>query len=186
MLVFRRMREELRSADSDGEPLVHRQYTAVSKRLNCPTADVEQAVDEWIQRRPLKWLRFCRRSGIDELLLFLRARDVRCGVFSDYPATDKLAALGLADRFDLMMSAVDEEVGAFKPDPQGFRVASARWGIPTEHILYVGDRFDVDAVGAASAGMPCAVLTSRRGPGDAAFIAVSCFQELQRVLDPVC
>jgi FMN phosphatase YigB (HAD superfamily) len=184
-LAFRKVREKLRSTDRADERLVALQYSAVSERMRCAPADVQRAVNEWIYRRPLKWLRACRRGGLNQLLEFLGTRDVRCGVFSDYPAADKLAALGIGDRFELELSAVDPAVGAFKPSPRGFRIASERWGIPPREILYVGDRSDVDAAGAVSAGMQCALLTARR-PADARFIAVTDFRELQRALDPVC
>jgi HAD superfamily hydrolase (TIGR01549 family) len=184
--AFRRVREQLRADDGSPEPLASRQYTAVSAGIGCHPTDVERAVAEWIHRRPLKWLRFCRRRGLDRFFEFLSARGVRCGVFSDYPVREKLVALRLADRFDLMLSAVDREVDAFKPNPRGFLRASERWGIPVREIVYVGDRSEVDAVGAASAGMQCAVLTTRRPRGNAAFVAVADFRELQRVLDPVC
>jgi HAD superfamily hydrolase (TIGR01549 family) len=186
VMAFRRVREDLRTADSIEEPLAGRQYSAVARRLGCQPADVEQAVEQWIYRRPLKWLRFCRRKGIERLLAVLNGRGVRCGVFSDYPAHDKVAALGLGGRFDLELSAVDAEIDAFKPDPKGFQVAAARWGIPPEEILYVGDRAEVDAVGALAAGMQCAVVTRRPGHGRPGFITVTDFAELQRVLDPVC
>jgi HAD superfamily hydrolase (TIGR01549 family) len=185
-LAFRRVREQLRCADGPGETLAVRQYAAVSERLGYPRADVERAVAEWIERRPLKWLRLCRRHGIEGLIGLLSRRGVRCGVFSDYPVETKLRALGLTDQFDLALSAVDREVGAFKPDPRGFLVAANRWGIPAQQVVYVGDRSDVDAVGAASAGMQCVVIASRRPRRAADFVHVSSFRELQRVLDPVC
>src|SRR5689334_4088983 len=93
VLAFRRVREELRHGDGRDEGLAERQYTAVAHQLACPPADVERAVNEWIYRRPLKWLQYVRRGGLVELLDWLRQRGVRCGVFSDYPAEDKLAAL---------------------------------------------------------------------------------------------
>jgi len=184
-LTFRKVREQLRGSNGRREPLAARQYSAVAEQMGCTPADVERAVNEWIYRRPLKWLRACRRPGLNQLLDFLRIRGVRCGVFSDYPATDKLTALRIGERFELDLSAVDPAIGAFKPDPRGFRIAAERWGVPAEQILYVGDRSDVDAVGAASAGMQCAVLMARRRHGSD-FIAVSDFRELKRVLDPVC
>ena len=184
MLTFRRLREELRSDDEGDEPLALRQYTAVSRRVGCSVADVERAVAEWIHRRPLKWLPFCRRPGLETLLDFLTDRGIHCGVFSDYPVREKLVALGVAARFDLLLSATDGEVGAFKPDPRGFLIASRRWGIPPDQIVYVGDRSEVDAVGARAAGMQCAVLMSKRLVQD--FVTIADFKELQRVLDPVC
>jgi HAD superfamily hydrolase (TIGR01549 family) len=183
VLTFRRLREQLRSYGGS-EPLAIRQYTAVSERVGCPVADVEAAVAEWIYRRPLKWVRLCRRRGLDQLFGFLAARGVSCGVFSDYPVHEKLAALGISARFDVLLTATDQAVGAFKPDPRGYLAASRQWGIPPDQIVYVGDRSEIDAAGARSAGMQCAVLSRHRPNAD--FVSVSDFKELQRVLDPVC
>jgi FMN phosphatase YigB (HAD superfamily) len=185
-LAFRKMREELRATDNSKGSLAARQYAAVAVRLGCSEEEVEAAVTRWIYQRPLRWLRRCRRPGVIQVLDGLRARGVRCGVFSDYPAADKLGALGLSTYFDLTLSAVDPEVDAFKPDPRGFQVAADRWALPAREILYVGDRVDVDAVGAQAAGMPCAVLT-RQAPTDAVrFLPAANYQELWRVLDRVC
>ena len=179
--AFRSCREALRDLEPNGEPLVRRQYSLAAARLGCSPADVEEVVDEWIYRRPLKWLSHCRRSGVVDLLDFLGDRHIRRGVFSDYPAHDKLVALGLASRFDLVMSAVDPDVDAFKPDPRGYLAAAARWHLPPSTILYVGDRPEVDARGAAAAGMPCAVLGRDRSANAEPRI-VRDFRELHRVI----
>nr|MBA3271566.1 HAD family hydrolase [Acidobacteriota bacterium] len=81
--------------------------------------------------------------------------------------------------------AVDPEVGAFKPNARGYVAAAVRWGIPPANVLYVGDRLDVDAPGAISAGMPCAILT-RAVPVGNGVIAVRDFRELQSVIERVC
>ncbi|MBX6766549.1 MAG: HAD family hydrolase, partial [Actinomadura rubrobrunea] len=45
------------------------------------------------------------------------------------------------------------EAGAAKPDPAIFRRACAGLGLAPHAVVYVGDRLDVDALGAASAGL---------------------------------
>jgi FMN phosphatase YigB (HAD superfamily) len=182
--TFRRVREELR-AEAPHDGLDRRQYEVVAENLQCRCDDVERIVDEWVYRRPLKWLSICRRAGVLELLEWLARKRVPRGIFSDYPAHDKLEALGLRDKFDLVLSAVDPDIGVFKPHPRGFMVAARRWGIAPERVLYVGDRLDVDAVGAAAAGMPCAVLT-RTPFSKAGVVGVRNLRELQRVLEPIC
>ncbi|MGI0070974.1 MAG: HAD family hydrolase [Thermoplasmata archaeon] len=44
------------------------------------------------------------------------------------------------------------EVGLGKPHPEIFRAASRRLGIPLSEILHVGDRWDLDVMGARGAG----------------------------------
>jgi len=45
------------------------------------------------------------------------------------------------------------ELGVAKPDPRIFRAAAEALGLPTDRITYVGDRWDVDVLGSAAAGM---------------------------------
>ena len=79
-------------------------------------------------------------------------------MFSDYPSGEKLEALGLDKRLSLTLCATDPEINAFKPHPRGFLRACELWDLDPAEVLYIGDRPEVDAVGAAAAGMPCAIL----------------------------
>ena len=145
---------------------------------------MRRAVDEWIYRRPLKYLRLVRRRGLIPLLEGLRDRGIHRGVFSDYPAADKLEALGVAGHFDLAISAIDRDVAAFKPAPRGFLVACERWHLTPQDVLYVGDRPDVDLAGATAAGMRCAIV-GRSGRSADGWM-VRNFEELKRVIDSGC
>jgi HAD superfamily hydrolase (TIGR01509 family) len=156
------------------------QYAAAADVLGTSPDEVERIVDEWMYRRPLKWLRWCRRRGLVEFLDWLDRNGLRKGVLSDYPAEDKLDALGLSGRFDPIVSAVDPGVDAFKPDPRGYLEAARRWGFEPAEVLYVGDRADVDVAGARAAGMPRAVLTRQRVDPDV--IRIGRFSELEHVL----
>lgn len=182
LATFRKTRERLRDDPDGGPPIVTRQYAAAAESLHRSTAEVEQIVDEWMYRRPLKWLRYCRRRGLVGLLDWLEQRGLRRGVLSDYPAHDKLIALGLSGRFDLVLSSLDPDVNAFKPNPRGFLAAATKWGLDPSEVMYVGDRMDVDAPGARAAGMPCAVLTTRRVPPDV--IGIRDLAALKGILDP--
>jgi beta-phosphoglucomutase-like phosphatase (HAD superfamily) len=104
-------------------------------------------------------------------------------VFSDYPPELKLKALGVAGRFSVLVCSADPEVGAFKPHPKGFLVASGRWQIDPSEILVVGDRPDADAAGARAAGMPCVIIGGphRRRSGD--FLSLDSLERLRDVLD---
>jgi putative hydrolase of the HAD superfamily len=165
---FRRIREELRSLGEPEGPLATLQYVQAAERAGENQAHVEHVVTEWIYQRPLKYLRLCRRRGLEAFLTFLDTQGVQVGVFSDYPVLDKLQALGLSGRMSLALCATDPAINAFKPHPKGFLHACARWGLFPAEVLYIGDRQEVDAVGAANAGMPCALLgapASQKGWG---------------------
>jgi len=156
--AFRRIREELREFGRPAEALEELQYREPARRLGETPQAIAAVVAEWIFSRPLRHLGSCRREGIEELLSELRARSVRLGVFSDYPAAQKLEALGLAEFFPLVLCATDPEINAFKPHPRGFQRACESWELEPAQVLYVGDRADVDGRGARAAGMDALIL----------------------------
>lgn len=182
LATFRRRREALREPGL--RDLCRLQYSAPARDLRTSPEHVERVVVDWMYRRPLKWIHLCRRRGVIELLRDLENRGVRRGVLSDYPAQAKIEALGLAGRFDPVLCTADSEIDAFKPQAAGFIAAATYWGLPAHDVLYVGDRIEVDAAGAAAAGMRCAILT--RQPGGGSMLAVRDFDELREALESLC
>lgn len=184
--IFRRVREELRDLGAPLESLAELQYVQTAKQTGVDPAAVEKTVAEWIVWRPLKYLRLCRRRGVEEFFTFLRERNVPIGAFSDYPVVEKLSALQLSNFIAPALCATDPDINAFKPHPKGFLHASEIWGLSPNEILYVGDRHAVDAIGAAAAGMPCAILNWKarlKDPKDLhTCFTVSSFKELRHVL----
>ncbi|MGH9398736.1 MAG: HAD-IA family hydrolase, partial [Thermoanaerobaculia bacterium] len=71
-----------------------------------------------------------------------------------------LDALGLARRFATLAVSAIEQTG--KPDPEIFRRACARVGVPPQEALHVGDSLAEDYEGARAAGLS-AVLLDRHG-----------------------
>ena len=181
---FRRIREELRTLGEAEGALAMLQYREAAKKAGVSPDVMQQVVAEWIYQRPLKYLRFCRHRGIEEFFVSLQRQGIQIGVLSDYPAWDKLKALCLDSKVSLTLCSTDPEINAFKPHPKGFLHACEIWGIEPEEVLYVGDRPEVDAAGAAHAGMPCAILgKSRKGrDGLEGFITFDSFKDLQNAL----
>ena len=140
------------------------QIAAAAHASGLPVAEVAALVEDWMMTRPLKYLQFCRAPGLERLLSGLDGRGIRTGVLSDYPAHAKLRALGLADRFSPVLCGTDPEIGAFKPSPRGYLRACEIWNFDPAEVLYVGDRADVDAAGAAAAGMPCVIVDRTAAP----------------------
>lgn len=78
---------------------------------------------------------------------------------------DKLARTGLAGLVGPVFTV--EDLGVAKPDPEAFRLACARWGIPPEAAVSVGDRHDLDVRPARRAGLHAVHLDRHgRGPHD--------------------
>ena len=93
----------------------------------------------------------------------LRAAGVAVHVLSNSDGAyqrAKLAAVGLGDlATDGFFSG---ELGVAKPDPRIFTLAADRLGRAPAEVAYVGDRWEVDVLGSAAAGMT-AVWLNRTG-----------------------
>jgi len=101
-------------------------------------------------------------SHVIETLTALKANGVKLGLLSDFPPQAKLEHLGLSAFWDTVLCS--EETGRLKPDPLPFRELAASMGFPPEEILYVGNSFAYDVVGASQTGMKTAWVTpARRG-----------------------
>ncbi|WP_067821911.1 HAD family hydrolase [Nocardia inohanensis] len=64
----------------------------------------------------------------------------------------KLQAVGLAAHFGEAVLC-SSEFGVAKPDPSIFHAGCELLGLPPEQVAYVGDRFDIDGIGARDAGL---------------------------------
>lgn len=155
---FREVREDLRELGQASESLESLQYSRPAADLGESPDQVRATVVEWMHERPLRHLSNARRAGTRELFEAAIARGIRLGIFSDFPAPAKLTALQLDHGVSLMLCATDPEINAFKPHPAGFLFACERWGLEPNEVLYVGDRIDVDHVGASAAGLECALV----------------------------
>jgi putative hydrolase of the HAD superfamily len=63
----------------------------------------------------------------------------------------KVRAIGLLDRVDLVVTS--EELDVAKPDPRAYLRTCDRLSVAPEEVLHVGDRHDLDVVGARAAGL---------------------------------
>jgi HAD superfamily hydrolase (TIGR01549 family) len=158
--AYRHAQERLRGAPSGD-------LAATQLRLTCEHTQMDpvwvgERVERWMEREPLAFLGRYVQPGLVEFLDACRARGLRLGTLSDYPADAKLRALGVAHYFDVTLCAQAPEIGVFKPNPRGLHVAVERLGATPRETLYVGDRVDVDATAAKAAGVACAILTRTR------------------------
>jgi FMN phosphatase YigB (HAD superfamily) len=80
---------------------------------------------------------------------------VRIGLVSNYPCgkalRSSLERVGILSHLDPVV--ISGEVGWVKPHASPFRIALDALGLPPEKVLFVGDRWDADMIGARDAGM---------------------------------
>jgi len=191
---YRRAHEQLRneqlrndrsgadgSKDETRAMLGERQLALTARRSGYPVAAVRRTVEQWLERAPLDLMLAARRPGVVECLQTLRGAGIRIGALSDYPATAKLTAMGLAALFDVVVCAQDRGVGRLKPNPAGLRMAHTRLDVPAGQAVYVGDRPEVDARAAGAAGMRCYII-DRAGAHGSGWTGVRDYNELGRLL----
>jgi hypothetical protein len=89
IMAFRRTREELRRLGRPQARLEDLQYVEEARQARTDEGRMREVVREWIFLRPLRHLRRCRRSGIEELLPALRGRGLEVGVVTPSSRTPK-------------------------------------------------------------------------------------------------
>jgi putative hydrolase of the HAD superfamily len=182
--AYRRAQEALRAAPPTSN-VAAAQITLTCERTNVDRRFVVECVRRWMEAEPLAFLPRCLQPGILEFLHDCKARGLRLGALSDYPADAKIHALGLADLFDVVLCAQARDIDVFKPNPRGLLVALERLGSSRAESLYIGDRVDVDAATAEAAGVPCVILTPHRAQNvRGAYTQVASYPQLFDLLWP--
>lgn len=159
---FRRCREMLSGGPDGGADYTRLQYELTARWRNITEAEVEAIARDWLEERPLRFLRNCRFDGVAELFDACVGAGKKIGVWSDFPATEKLGALELAAEF--VVSSADEMVRRLKPDPSGLKHILANAGVPAQRAILIGDRAERDGVAAQRAGTAVLLRSDIRHP----------------------
>jgi HAD superfamily hydrolase (TIGR01549 family) len=152
------MRENAPTAD-----LSEHQIALACQRAHVSRTDAAQHLGRWFEKEPLKHLANLTDVNMHQFIQEVKARGMALGVFSDYPASEKLKVLGLSGLFDVVLCASDAEVGRLKPDPRGLEICLNRLGVSADSALYIGDRMDVDAPCGHAAGVHAVILGQPKG-----------------------
>jgi len=149
------------------------------------TADQAARVAPEIYRRmnveynPRPWV----PPEVFDVLRKLKEAGYQLGVVSNrtHPMEDELRSLGLDSYIDLALTA--GETNSWKPDTGIFLEAVIRLNVLPAEVLYVGDNYYADVVGARNAGLRPVLLDP-----DGLFPEVECqvIRELSDLLDMTC
>jgi putative hydrolase of the HAD superfamily len=128
-------------------------FVALLTHLGCPV-DRMPAVGDAIRARHEEgrlWVRPVERTR--EMLEGLLTAGLRMAVVSnaDGRVAEYLDRAGLADCFEFIIDSGIE--GIEKPDPRIFEIACHRLGVTPDQVVYVGDTYEVDVLGARAAGI---------------------------------
>jgi len=114
-------------------------------------------ISVWMQEKPKKHVRFFRDKKLIAMAHIMQQRGVKIVVYSDYPLKEKLDALS-PFRPDLAFSADDAEIQCLKPNNKGLLHIVNILNLPVEDIVFIGDRFEKDAICAKQTGMDYIIL----------------------------
>ena len=148
----RRIRERLAVEDFD--------RVLVAETANATSTAPERVhaiVSEWMELRPIPYLKGCLHAGITKLFAGLQRAGKIIGILSDYPAEAKLAAMGLTPHH--VVSAID--VGLLKPHCKGLQLLIEVAGVTAANTVFIGDRADRDGVAGRRAGVRTLIRSSK-------------------------
>ncbi len=148
----------------------------IAEAMGKPEVEIRARVEKHLYEDWEKSFRIIRPlKGLDEGLRQLRAQGYALGVLSDFPVQNKLKYLGLED-WDC--SFTSESTGYLKPHPEPFLELANRMNLPPEQILYVGNSYSKDVVGAADVGMKTAHYARSAPEGSRADFTFSRYKDL--------
>lgn len=187
MYYFGQVRKDIRQIDYD-EPLHTKQAQLLANKMGISEESARERMERHLYHR---WEHSFRCINpfrqVRETLLALKRNGILLGALSDFPIKNKLKFLKLDDLFDFSLSS--EDTGYLKPNPIPFQQMIREFGIAPDEILYVGNSYKYDVIGAAAAGMRTAWLKplfSKHGSSSntQADIIFSSFNDLRiRILD---
>lgn len=152
---FRQEHEHLRdSLDHDVDSPFQEQVRRTANALGRDPNDVQAIVSDWMVRRPCKHVANNTNHRLFEEIRAFRASGGKTACVTDYPAREKLDAMGATELFDCIIAS-GERAGPprLKPHPAGYLRAAEVLGVAPKHCLVIGDRDDADGLAAENAGM---------------------------------
>ncbi len=165
-LKYNKMRRALRKCQEslNGDLMSKEAIVILKNNGSCTKQDIEstrQHLERWIYL-PMERLYKNTKpyDGVVETFKSIKEKGLKIGVFSDFPLFQKLESMGLSSYVDLAASS--EDVGFLKPSVHCFEYLLYNMGLDSKEVLYVGDSYDKDVVGAHDAGID-AVLVNARG-----------------------
>jgi len=159
--AYRRVREQL--GDSLHEDFERELNARTAALVGTSEERVRSTAHEWLERRPLRHLIHYRYPKLPELFHGLREHGKKIGIFSDYPAIEKLEALGL--RADFIVCSGDMDVGILKPHARGLHVLMRRAAMNPAETILIGDRPERDGLAAEAANVRALIRSDKPRAG---------------------
>lgn len=163
IFVFRKVRENAGTKEESkniyGTNFLHEHYKKTADKIKKTPQEIEEVIDEWMFKRPLKHIYACRDLVLCDKLQEWKQKGIKVVIYSDYPAEDKCRVLGIFP--DGIYSSDSERIGQMKPSSKAVEVIVSDFGIEKEDILAIGDRYSRDGRMAENAGVDYLILEKR-------------------------
>jgi len=147
--TFREERERNKSKPTQN--LQNDQYAWCQNKTGQEINRIKKVVNHWMMVYPLRMLHKLVYPGLHELFARLKKAGIPIAILSDYPANEKMVAMGL--EADLVIAATDRYVNALKPDPSGLQHIAEYFKTNISDIVFIGDRDDTDGEAARQINM---------------------------------
>lgn len=149
---YRRIRENWKGNPACSEKgMEKQQYAQAAGMAGLTAKDAERVVCRWMKELPLKILGIYRDERIAAMFGRLKEKGILRIVYSDYPAYEKIMALGL--EADYIFCSEDVEIDSLKPDPKGLRIIMEKTGLTPGDLFMIGDSVEKDGKAALGAGI---------------------------------
>ena len=150
-------RKQLRAGGNPEEDFYKVQADIMAKILKKPANDIREKTEKLIYRGwEIHFRKIRLFPHIKETLDLFNKNGLKLGLLSDFPPDIKIEYLGLKDYWKALVCS--EFCGKLKPDPLSFLELAKALETRPEEILYVGNNYSYDVIGAQRAGMKTALI----------------------------
>jgi phosphoglycolate phosphatase/putative hydrolase of the HAD superfamily len=146
---FRIQREKHKGYASSS--LVEDQYAWCTAKTHASIVRIRKTVEKMMYKMPLKFLNKTVYPNFISFVNALKASGHKIAIYSDYPAEEKLSALGVVA--DQTFCSTDKNISQLKPSEKGLIVICKSFQCDIENALFIGDREDTDGRSARMAGI---------------------------------
>lgn len=164
--AFANVRKELRAnPEMSVDDFYTIQAELTAKKLGLPVKDVLKKIESDIY---IEWTASLKRvkpyNHVRDVIQEIHDRGYKTACLSDFPILDKLKYFNLHDLFE-DRAYTCEACGYLKPHPKAYKYVTDNVGVEPNEILYVGNSYEYDIIGAKNVGMYAAHISKKEVKG---------------------